>query len=101
MLEGDCTVLVVTHQVDGGLRALKEGLTCLDVGDEGLSPFCVLPGSTAQGSEVEAIAEVDADGRLVVLDELAQGLDGVLVGHVAVVITEGDEAGWRAHRRVT
>jgi Fe-S cluster assembly ATPase SufC len=40
---------------------------------------------------------VDAHGRLVVLDELDEGLDGVLVSHVAVVITEGDEAGRGAH----
>jgi hypothetical protein len=39
---------VIAHQVDSGLRAFKEGFTGLDVGDEGLSAFGILPGSTAQ-----------------------------------------------------
>ncbi len=56
MLEGLCPVLVVAHQVDGGLGALEEGFTGLDVGDEGLSAFGILPGSTTEGSEVEAVA---------------------------------------------
>jgi hypothetical protein len=97
MLEGLGPVLVVAHQVDGRLRAFEEVFTGLDVGDEGLGAFGILPGSAAQRSEVKAVAEVDADSGLVVLDELAQGLDGVLVGHVPVVITEGDEAGRGAH----
>ena len=97
MLEGGRPVLVVAHQVDGRLRALKEGFPFGDVGGKGLSAFGIVAHATAEGSEVEAVAEVDADGRLVVLDELDEGLDGVLVGHVAVVVAEGDEAGRGAH----
>jgi hypothetical protein len=88
---------MIAHQVDGGLGAGEEVFPSLDVLHEGLSAFGFVAGSTAQGSEVETVAEVDADGRLVILDKLDQGLDGVVVGHVAVVVPEGDEAGGSAH----
>ena len=97
MLKGGRPVFVIAHQVDGGLRALKEVLPAGDVSREGLSAFGIVANATAERSEVKAVAKVDTDGRLVVLDELDEGLDGILVGHVAVVIAEGNEAGGGAH----
>jgi hypothetical protein len=40
---------------------------------------------------------MNTNGRLIVFDELAEGVGGLVVDHVAVVITEGYEAGRGAH----
>ena len=97
VLEGDGAVLVVAHQVHGGLGLSQEILPGLDVGQQGLGAFGLVRCAAAKGTEVEAVAEMDAHGRLVVLDELEQGVLGFVVDHVAVVVPEGDEAGGRTH----
>jgi hypothetical protein len=90
-------VLVVTPQIDGGLGALEEIFTGLEVSQERLGAFSVVARTASKRSEVEAVAEVDAHGRLVVLDKLAKSVDGFGVSHISVIVTEGYEAGRRAH----
>jgi hypothetical protein len=97
VLQSGCPVFMVPHQVDSGLSALKESLAGLDVSDKGFGAFGILACTAAKGSEVETVAKVDADGRLIVLDEFTESLDGVLVGHVAMIIAEGYEADRGAH----
>jgi hypothetical protein len=90
-------VLVVTPQVDGGLSLLEEIFAGLEVSQERLSAFSVVTHTASKRSEVEAVTEVNAYGRLIVFDELAKSVDGFGVGHISVIVTEGYEAGRRAH----
>jgi hypothetical protein len=90
-------VLVVTPQVDGGLGALKEIFTGLEVSQERLGTFSVIARTASKRSEVEAVPEVNAYSRLIVFDELAKSVDGFWVSHISVIIAKGYEAGRRAH----
>jgi hypothetical protein len=83
--------------VQAPANGAKSIFTGLEVSQERLSAVSVVTRTASKRSEVEAVTEVDAYGRLVVLDKLAKSVDGFGVSHISVIIAKGYEAGWVRH----